>query len=184
MMPRPYYLLVMMHYMLTTTGNPGYYYYDLGAEWQAMTGLTMVYALWVVNRNFTMTSPTLLQMVYEQVTGAFAYGLAHLPAAAASLAGQVAFTNQQLIHYIQLLNYEFTPAHEQALLTYYKLAHEPSTIGTKIAAATVITCKVLKKAVASHMVRLSDGSRLEGITNGNMEKPAVRMTRQSPARSW
>lgn len=101
----------------------GYYYYDLGAEWQALTGLAMVYAVWVVNRQFAKTSPTLLQMVYEQVTGAFAHGLAHLPAAAESLAGQVPFTNQQLIHYIQLLNYEFTPAHEQALLTYYKLAH-------------------------------------------------------------
>ena len=25
--------------------------------------------------------------------------------------------------YIQLLNYQFTPSHEQALLMYYKLAH-------------------------------------------------------------
>lgn len=103
--------------------QPGYYYYDLGAEWLAMTGLAMVYAVWVVNREFATASEHLVQMVYEQVTGAFAYGLSHLPAATENLAGQVTFSAQQLLTYIQLLNYEFTPAHEQALLTYYKLAH-------------------------------------------------------------
>lgn len=102
---------------------PGYYYYDMGAEWKSMTGLAMVYAVWVVNREFAAASPELVQMIYEQVTGAFAYGLAHLPAAAQSLTGKVAFSTQQLINYINLLNYEFTPAHEEALLTYYKLAH-------------------------------------------------------------
>jgi chorismate dehydratase len=100
----------------------GYYYYDLGTEWRNMTGLAMVYAVWVVNREFATASPELVQMVYEQVTGAFAYGLGHLPAAAEALGGKVDFTTEQLIHYINLLNYELTPAHEQALLTYYTLA--------------------------------------------------------------
>ena len=77
----------------------------------------------MVNRQFAATSADLVQMVYEQVIGAFAHGLAHLPAAAESIADQLAFSTAQLIHYITLLNYEFTPAHEQALLTYYKLAH-------------------------------------------------------------
>lgn len=100
----------------------GYYYYDMGAEWRKMTGLAMVYAVWVVNREFADTSAELVQMVYEEVTEAFAYGLKNLPAAAESLAGKVDFSTEQLVHYINLLNYEFTPAHEQALLTYYTLA--------------------------------------------------------------
>ena len=101
----------------------GYYYYDLGAEWKKLTGFAMVYAVWVVNRSFAAASPDLLQMVYEQVTGAFAYGLSNLPTAAEMLSSTVSFTKVQLINYINLLNYQFTPAHEQALLTYYKLAH-------------------------------------------------------------
>lgn len=101
----------------------GYYYYDLGVEWRNLTGLAMVYAVWVVNRQFASTSADLVQMVYQQVTGAFAYGLSNLPAAAEMLSSKVSFNTMQLIDYINLLNYQFTPAHEQALLTYYKLAH-------------------------------------------------------------
>ena len=101
----------------------GYYYYDLGAEWHKMTGLSMVYAVWVVNRQFASLQAEALQMLYEKVTGAFQYGLAHLPAAAATLTGKVPFTAKQIIHYIGLLNYQFTPAHKEALLTYYRLAH-------------------------------------------------------------
>ncbi len=102
---------------------PGYYYYDIGEEWKNMTGLSMVYALWVVNRDFASRHADLVHMVYEQVTGAFAYGLSNLAVAAQMLALQVPFTAQQLVNYINLLNYEFTPAHKQSLVTYYQLLH-------------------------------------------------------------
>lgn len=102
---------------------PGYYYYDLGAEWKDMTGLAMVYAVWVVNRQFAAHHAGLVKMVHQQVTGAFAYGLSYLPAAAEMLSKEVSFSTAQLVNYINLLNYQFTPAHKQALLTYYQLAH-------------------------------------------------------------
>lgn len=102
---------------------PGYYYYDLGAEWKDMTGLSMVYAVWVVNRQFAAHHANLVRTVYQQVTGAFAYGLSNLQVAAEMLASKGSFSSQQLINYINLLNYEFTPAHKQALITYYQLAH-------------------------------------------------------------
>jgi chorismate dehydratase len=103
---------------------PGYYYYDLGAEWKKLTGLPMVYAVWVVNRNFAAQDGTAVQTLYEKVTGGFAYGLSHIEAAASTLQGRFSLSAAQIIHYISLLNYQFTPAHEQALLTYYKMAHD------------------------------------------------------------
>ncbi|GMA97817.1 menaquinone biosynthesis protein [Pelosinus sp. IPA-1] len=102
---------------------PGYYYYDLGAEWRKLTGLAMVYAVWVVNRNFSVLQAKAVQVLYEKVTGGFAYGLAHIKDAADTLRGKFPLTAAQLIHYIGLLNYQFTPAHQEALLTYYKMAH-------------------------------------------------------------
>jgi chorismate dehydratase len=102
---------------------PGYYYYDLGAEWRKLTGLAMVYAVWVVNRNFSILQAKAVQMLYEKVTGGFAYGLAHIKDAADTLRGKFPLTAAQLVHYIGLLNYQFTPAHEEALLTYYKMAY-------------------------------------------------------------
>lgn len=102
---------------------PGYYYYDIGDEWKKMTGLSMVYAVWVVNRQFASQHADLVHMVYEQVTGAFAYGLSNLSVAAQQLATTMPFSAEQLINYINLLNYGFTPAHKEALVTYYRLLH-------------------------------------------------------------
>lgn len=101
----------------------GYYYYDLGDEWKKLTGLPMVYAVWVVNREFAACYNEAVQMLYEKVTGGFAYGLSHIEAAADALQEKFSLTAAQIVHYIGLLNYQFTPAHEQALLTYYKMAH-------------------------------------------------------------
>jgi chorismate dehydratase len=102
----------------------GYYYYDLGREWKNLTGLPMVYAVWVVNRKFADLNQDYVQMVYEKVTGGFQYGLTHIADAAHTLQDRFSLTATQIVHYIGLLNYQFSPAHEQALLTYFRMAHD------------------------------------------------------------
>ena len=102
----------------------GYYYYDLGGEWRKLTGFPMVYAVWVANRNFAARHSEAVQALYEKVTGGFSYGLAHIVQAAETLQGKFPLTAAQLVHYIGLLNYQFTPVQEQALLTFYGMAHE------------------------------------------------------------
>lgn len=104
--------------------KPDYFYYDLGDEWKKLTGLSMVYALWVLNKEFATKNPSLVTMIYEQVTGGFSYGLEHIEDAAATMIGKVPFTTQQITHYISLLNYQLTPAHQKSLLTFYTLANE------------------------------------------------------------
>lgn len=119
----------------------GNYYYDVGAQWRKMTGLSMVYAVWVVNRQFATLQAEAVQMLYEKVTRGFAYGLSHLPAAADTLTDKFPFSAEQIIHYIGLLNYQFTPAHEEALLTYYKMAQE---LGLITAVPDIEFAKVVK----------------------------------------
>ncbi|MDD4600679.1 Chorismate dehydratase [bioreactor metagenome] len=104
--------------------NDSYYYYDIGDEWKKMTGLRMVYALWVINRQFANDNFEHVQALHNVVTNGFEYGLKYLNDAAATMIGKVPFTTQQIIHYIGLLNYQFTPDHQQAVLTFYRLAHE------------------------------------------------------------
>ncbi|WP_425060274.1 Chorismate dehydratase [Sporomusa carbonis] len=103
--------------------TPNYYYYDIGQEWKKLTGQAMVYALWVVRREFAAARPDLIPVVHERVVGGFTYGLNHLPAAVNMLSGKVPFSDQQVTAYINLLNYRLTPEHQAALLTYYKLAN-------------------------------------------------------------
>lgn len=102
----------------------GLLYYDLGAEWRKLTGGAMVYALWVANRGFAARRPNLLQVVYDKVRAGFAYGLAHLKAAAAARAGSTPLTDGQVVHYIGLLDYRLDEPHRQALTNYYRLAAE------------------------------------------------------------
>lgn len=108
--------------------QPGYYYYDMGDEWKKLTGLGMVYAVWVVNRNFAQANLEQVDLLQQRVTQGFAYGLTHLQAAAATLAGKMPFSKQQIIDYIHLLNYQFTPEHAKALHTFYSLAQDVGAI--------------------------------------------------------
>ncbi|MEN6411635.1 MAG: menaquinone biosynthesis protein [Veillonellales bacterium] len=104
--------------------QPELFYYDLGAEWKKLTGMRMVYAVWVVNRQFADRQPEAVQMIYERVTSGFNFGLSHLADAVDSMNGKVPFSSNQLSHYIGLLNYQFSPEHEQALVKFYTLANE------------------------------------------------------------
>ena len=90
----------------------------------------MVYALWVVNRDFAAAQPDAVSRLAARVKDGFAFGLQQLPAAAASLNGKVEFTQAQLIEYIGLLNYQLSEAHQAALLTYYQMAKEMGLIET------------------------------------------------------
>ena len=52
----------------------------------------------------------------------------------------------------------------------------PRMIGTMTKATSVINPNVSSLAVASHIVKLWFGRRLEGIMNGNIDKPTVNTT--------
>lgn len=100
------------------------FYYDLGEEWKKLTGLPMVYAVWIARHSFAFEHPDLLQHVYKQVTGGFSYGLQHMDQAVAAFVDEVPFTAQQVAYYLNLLNWSFSPAHEEALLTFYTRAYQ------------------------------------------------------------
>ncbi len=118
----------------------GLLYYDLGNEWRKLTGGAMVYALWVVNRGFAARRPDQLQLIYDKVRAGFAYGLAHLEAAAAARAGRTPLTAAQVVHYIGLLDYRLDEPQCRALTNYYRLAAElrliPSVPTLQFAAVT------------------------------------------------
>ncbi|HWR40176.1 MAG TPA: menaquinone biosynthesis protein [Patescibacteria group bacterium] len=101
-----------------------YFYYDLGAEWKRFTGHRMVYAVWVARRDFAARRPDLLKKAYELIAGGFAFGLANIRSAAEVLADRTAFSQGQILNYLNLINYGLTPSHCEALLTYYRLAAE------------------------------------------------------------
>ncbi|MCX7780089.1 MAG: menaquinone biosynthesis protein [Negativicutes bacterium] len=102
----------------------GLHYYDIGEEWKKLTGGAMVYAVWVVNRTYAEANAEQVATVWRLLKGGLQYGLSRLEDAAATLTGKFPFTVQQICHYLQLLNYDMTSAHQAALLNYYRYAWE------------------------------------------------------------
>ncbi|MCE5284422.1 MAG: menaquinone biosynthesis protein [Pelosinus sp.] len=106
----------------------GYYYYDLGLEWKKLTGLQMVYAVWVVNRTFARENPAGLNAVYNQVIGGFSFGLEHRMDMLVSGVKESSFTESQLDEYISLFDYDFRGKHQEALIKYYQMAQRLEVI--------------------------------------------------------
>ena len=105
-----------------------YFYYDLGAEWKRFTGHRMVYAVWVARREFAARRPDLLKLAYERIAGGFSFGLANIRSAAEVLSDRTAFSQGQILNYLNLINYGLSASHCEALLAYYRAAAETGLI--------------------------------------------------------
>lgn len=101
----------------------GLFYYDIGAEWKKLTGLPMVYAVWVIRREYAHAQPELLHTACERVAGGFKYGLDHIDQAVAAFVDRLPFSREQISTYLKLLNWSLTPERQQALLAFYHRAY-------------------------------------------------------------
>lgn len=118
----------------------GLYYYDIGMEWKKLTGLRMVYAVWIINRDFAKNHADLLQLVYDRVTKGFANGYQKKKQAIDMILNHKPFSFAQLDEYLEVIKWDFSKDHQRALLTFYEMAHEMNLIDhvPKIELAEVI----------------------------------------------
>lgn len=118
------------------------YYYDLGAEWKKLTGLRMVYAVWVTNREFAKNQPEVLQMVYERIVNGFKNGYSNKAKAIETVLDKKPFSFEQLDEYLEVIKWDFFIEHRQALLKFYELSYELDLITKvpKIEIAEVVKC--------------------------------------------
>ncbi len=118
----------------------GYYYYDVGSEWRKMTGLPLVCAVWTVRSDYVKDNPQTVSKIVQRLVKGFAYGLKHKEVAIATLNSEDVFSDQQISDYLDLLNWSFSPRHQQALEYMYQMAYEldliPSVPKIKIAEVT------------------------------------------------
>ncbi|WIW71518.1 menaquinone biosynthetic enzyme MqnA/MqnD family protein [Anaerosinus gibii] len=118
----------------------GFYYYDIGMEWKKLTGLRMVYAVWIINRNFAKSHADLLQLVFDRVTKGFANGYQKKKQAIEMILNHKPFSFAQLDEYLEVIKWGFSQEHQRALLMFYEMAHEMNLIDhvPKIELAEVI----------------------------------------------
>lgn len=98
-----------------------FYVYDLGREWNKLTGRQMVYALWVVRKNFAETQE--FQPVYQKILRAFQFGIENKTVAIKSVLQTKNFTFDELNNYLGgAIKWNLTAESLDALKIYYQKA--------------------------------------------------------------
>lgn len=102
--------------MLEWRGQP-VHVYDLGAEWKALTGLPMVFAVWAANPK---DDP---EALVAALTGSAAYGLGRIEEIALAESSRLGFEADFLRKYLTHdIRYELAAAERRAMDTYLGLA--------------------------------------------------------------
>lgn len=100
-----------------------FYVYDIGKEWNKLTGRQMIYALWTVRKKFAVKEPELFKATYEKILRAFEFGIEHKAAAIKSVLSTKPFTFDELNKYLgDVIKWNLTAEGLDALKLYYKKA--------------------------------------------------------------
>jgi len=104
--------------------------YDLGLEWSAMTGHSMVYALWAVRRDFAGLHPDAVRRVQRAFQTSLRESIADIDAIAHDIARWEPFSAAFLQQYFKALQFDFEPDLQQGLLHFYGLARHIDALET------------------------------------------------------
>ncbi len=105
------------------------FYYDLGVEWKKFTGLKMVYALWVANKNFAKKNPKTLQEVLNKIKTALSQADSHKSEIIESVLAEKNFTYAELDNYLcKTIRWKLSADYLEGLKIFYKYAHELNLI--------------------------------------------------------
>ena len=101
------------------------FYYDLGNEWQKLTGLQMVYAVWAARKDFVRKHSDIFSKTCQIIYDGLKFGLQNKSAAINSVLKNVPFTFDELDKYLGgVIKWDLTSSGIDALKVFYKLAHK------------------------------------------------------------
>ena len=105
-----------------------YFYYDLGREWKKMTGVGMVYATWVVNRDFVKQHHEETKMLYDRIYSGIQNGYAKKDEIIKSVLDDKPFTYDQVSVYLERIRWNLTDEYLEGLKLFYSMAHDMNLI--------------------------------------------------------
>ena len=100
----------------------GLYVTDLGLAWQALTGEVMVFALWVLHREYARQHPDAVAAVAQLFRESQAYGWAQRPELLAEAARRRPLPPPVLEDYFTLIRHELSPRYRRGLATFFEYA--------------------------------------------------------------
>ena len=100
------------------------YCYDIGKEWHKLTKHSMVYAVWVVRKEFAKESPELVKFAYDKIISGMQNGIQNKNLAIESVLQEKPFTYTVLDQYLGgIIKWDLPKGAIESLLIYYQLAH-------------------------------------------------------------
>lgn len=105
--------------------------YDLGALWQAATGLPMVFAVWVASRDYLDRGGD-LEKVAALLKRSYDWGKTHRPVLLAEAQARTGFPAERLRPYYACLFYRMTPEARLGLDTFYERARTAGYLTEKL----------------------------------------------------
>ncbi|GAB6157801.1 menaquinone biosynthesis protein [Desulfotomaculum varum] len=109
-----------------------YHVTDLGEVWKQFTGERMVYALWVVRKDFAREYPAEVQALCGMLAEAKHIAGENMPALLEKSRRRTGMPLDYLDEYFKTINNEFETDHRRALLTYYDYCYKSGLIEERV----------------------------------------------------
>lgn len=113
-----------------STMYPGLRVVDLGEEWKAMTGEIMVFALWVIRREFAERNPDGVRLVAELFRHSRDYAMAHLDDLVAEGVLRRNLPQEAVSDHFARIRHHFTEPYRRGLRRFFELARKIGEIDT------------------------------------------------------
>lgn len=105
---------------------------DLGQAWKDFTGEKMVYALWVIRREFAESHPEETTALAELLYRSRGMGMSDLPALIEKARRRTGLPLPVLEDYFNIIRHDFDEDYRRALLTYYDYAYKSGLIEERV----------------------------------------------------
>ena len=105
---------------------------DLGTAWKQFTNEKMVYAIWVVRREFADNNPELVNVVAETLYRSKLLGLKNLPALIEIAWRKTELPRDLLGEYFKTIEYEFDKDYQRSLHIFYDYAYKSGLIEERV----------------------------------------------------
>ncbi|HHW42307.1 hypothetical protein GFC01_07170 [Desulfofundulus thermobenzoicus] len=105
---------------------------DLGQAWKDFTGEKMVYALWLIRRDFAEAHPEETTALAELLFQARQVGMADLPALIQKARRRTGLPLPVLEDYFTIIRHDFDESYRRGLLTFYDYAYKSGIIEERV----------------------------------------------------
>ncbi len=105
---------------------------DLGDAWKQFTGEKMVYAIWVVRRDYAEANPMKAKELAKTLLESKKIGMSRLPEIIALAQKKSPLPVSVIKDYFKRIHYEFDESDRHALLTFYNYAYKSGLIEDRV----------------------------------------------------